>query len=122
MENDFDYKKDFDGTWITSGADARMVIYADNVGKLLKKLSRSQFRNIYGEIKRIEMKGFKNELTAFHMLKPKVAYAYARDKKIAIFKYIFDKAYGKVSDDKTYRNFCNLMEAILAYHRLYSKQ
>ena len=32
---------------------------------------------------------------------------------------VFDAAFVHVSDDKTYKNFCNLIEAILAYHKAY---
>lgn len=36
-----------------------------------------------------------------------------------MFKVVFDAAFVHVSDDKTYKNFCNLIEAILAYHKAY---
>ncbi len=34
-----------------------------------------------------------------------------------LFKLIFDKAWADVSNQKSYQNFCNFIEAILAYHR-----
>jgi CRISPR-associated protein Csm2 len=60
--------------------------------------------------------------SSFLLLQPKVAYLVGRDSKnlgIRIFKDIFEKASKLVSDDKTYQNFCNLMEALVAYHKFF---
>lgn len=107
--------------WITTGADAQLVAYAEQAGKDLvaKKLTNTQIRRIYGEVKRIQMGTWEKNRSAFYLLKPKVAYAYGRDKSdgMKIFKEIFDEATKSVRDNKTYDNFCNFMEAILAYHR-----
>ena len=132
----------FERKWITDGADRGMVDFALECGRFLavdcKKgenisnsdykldnkniLTRSQFRNIYSEIKRIQECGFDKEKPAFYLLRAKVAYAYGRtDKKkregIELFKEIFDKAHGEVNNEKQYKNFCDFMEALLAYHR-----
>ncbi len=83
-------------------------------------LTNSKIRSIYGEVKRIQMGTWEKNKSAFFLLKPKVAYAYGRDNKnegLRIFKNIFDEAVTYVKDDKSYDNFCNFMEAILAYHR-----
>lgn len=122
----------FDPRWITQGADEGMIKFADGAGENLKnkKLTTSQIRNIYGEIKRIQSIGFEKDRSSFYLLKPKVAYTYGRTLKqsrgnligndgLRIFKVIFDEAAGLVTDEKTYNNFCNLMEAILAYHKFY---
>ena len=64
------------------------------------------------------------ENVSFFLLRPKVAYALGRDDKnrgLQLFKLIFDKVYPLVHDQKTYQNFCNLIEAILAYHKFYFK-
>lgn len=107
--------------WITEGADEKLVEFAKNAGTYMAKpLSRSKIRTIYGEIKRIQMKKFANERPAFHLLKPKVAYAVGRDpynKGLQLFQDIFDKSAGFVKEESHYMNFCNLFEAILAYHR-----
>ena len=87
-----------------------------------EEMSNSQIRNVFGEIKRIQMLGdFNKSKSSFFLLKPKVAYAYGRkpNRGLKIFKDIFDDASQFVTDDKTYENFCNLMEAILAYHRAF---
>lgn len=108
--------------WFTTGADADLVEYAEQAGKDLANngLTNSKIRSIYGEVKRIQMGTWEKNKSAFFLLKPKVAYAYGRDNKnkgLRIFKNIFDEAVTYVKDDKSYDNFCNFMEAILAYHR-----
>lgn len=108
--------------WFMNGADAALVKYAEQAGKDLVngKLTNSKIRSIYSEVKRIQMGTWEKNKSAFFMLKPKVAYAYGRDNKnegLRIFKEIFDEAVKYVNDDKSYDNFCNFMEAILAYHR-----
>ena len=117
--------------WITQGADRRMNDFADGAGEqLAKSLTTSQIRNIYSEIKRIQTVGFERNKSSFYLLKPKVAYAYGRTVKkgerglfgnrgLKTFKDIFDEASEHVSDENTYNNFCNFMEAILAYHKFY---
>lgn len=117
----------FKETWITDGADPALVIFAEEAGKYManNNLKSSKFRSIYGEIKRIQVGGFDKMKTSFLLLKPKVAYAYGRDKKnkgLELFKLIFDNSFSKVTNEQTYENFCNLMEAIIAYHKAYVKK
>lgn len=121
----------FNPVWITQGADKKMNDFADGAGAdLAKSLTTSQIRNIYSEIKRIQSVGFENDKSSFYLLKPKVAYAYGRtvkkgdrgffgNKGLKTFKDIFDEVVEHVTDEKTYNNFCNFMEAILAYHKYY---
>ena len=117
----------FNPEWITGQADKSLVEFAENAGKFMadKGLTNSKIRSIYGEIKRIQMGTFEEEKPSFYLLKPKVAYALGRDKNnegLKLFKLVFDKCYEKVSDAKTYLNFCNVIEAILAYHKAYVKK
>ena len=111
--------------WIKVGANEEMVSFAEKCGRELVegKLTNSKIRSIFGEIKRIQgTKDFELSKSSFFLLKPKVAYAYGREpqnKGLKLFKEIFDGAHQYVTDDKTYNNFCNLMEAILAYHRAF---
>lgn len=117
----------FNPQWITGQADKDLVRFAEEAGKdmALNGLTSSKIRSIYGEIKRIQMGTFEEEKPAFYLLKPKVAYALGREKNnegLKLFKLIFDKCYEKVSDEKTFMNFCNVLEAILAYHRAYVKK
>lgn len=113
----------FQPKWILQGADADMTQFAEATAKSLSQLSKTQFRNIYGEIKRIQS-NYESNNQAIPLLKPKVAYMYARAEVrmrpfIMNFKKVFDAAVDHVSDKATYDNFCSLMEAILAYHRYY---
>lgn len=108
--------------WITNGADAQLPAFAENMGKTMAKkgLTSSKIRSIYGELKRIQMGGFEKEKVSFYLLKPKVAYALGREKDnmgLRLFKIAFDRCVQDVSNQKTFQNFCNLLEAILAYHK-----
>lgn len=117
-----DVKREFNKEWITVGADKEMITFVENAGMYMAKngLTNSKIRSIYGEIKRIQMSEFEKEKTSFYLLKPKVAYALGRDEKnkgLKLFKEIFDTCFPYVMDTKTYKNFCNLIEAVLAYHK-----
>jgi len=114
----------YNSEWIINGATPEMVVFAEKVGKFMADngLTNSKIRNVYGEIKRIQMGEFEKEKSSFYLLKPKVAYALGRDEKnegLKLFKKNFDKCFEFVTDQKSYLNFCNLMEAILAYHKAY---
>jgi CRISPR-associated protein Csm2 len=115
-------KNEYQSQWITSSIDNALVDYAEKAGMYMAKkgLTNSKIRSIYGEIKRIQMSEFEKEKSAFILLKPKVAYALGRDANNAglkLFKEIFDLSSNDVTDQKSFRNFCHLMEAILAYHK-----
>ena len=122
----------FNTKWITEGTTTEMVEFADKAGKFManNNLTSSKIRSIYGEVKRIQMKGFEEGRTEFYLLKPKVAYTVGREKLsnknhiqgLLLFKLIFDACFEHVTDEATYKNFCNLMEAILAYHKAYVKK
>ncbi len=125
----------YQSSWITEKADKALVEFAEKAGEYMakNKLTNSKIRSIYGEIKRIQMKTFNKDDASFYLLKPKVAYALGREQKdvkgLQLFKSIFDKSFddviksisGESSDDvmneMRYLNFCNLIEAILAYHK-----
>lgn len=66
------------------------------------------------------MKGFEKNKGAFHMLKPKLAYAVARagrDSKIKVFQQVTNYLMEGVADQATYNNFIAFMEAVVAYHK-----
>jgi CRISPR type III-A-associated protein Csm2 len=72
------------------------------------------------------MKGFKGETTAFLLLKPKMAYAVARDGKRGLKQLteVFNKAFELVdvsgpNGSAHFKNLMDIMEAILAYHKAY---
>lgn len=112
----------YNSNWIKQEAAAETVAYAEKAGEFMAKngLTNSKIRSIYGEIKRIQMSEFEKEKSSFFLLKPKVAYALGRDEKnegLKLFKLIFDNASKDVTDQNSYKNFCNFIEAILAYHK-----
>lgn len=129
--NKYPFKKE----WILTGADEDMVKYAEIMGEYMAPkgksvrekdsdkqcLTKSQFRNVFGELKRIQG-DFSGHISSFYLLKPKVAYAEGRKKNcgITLFKKIFDTAWELVDrDERKFLNFCNLIESIIAYHKAY---
>lgn len=137
-DKSFDFK-DFDDNcsgWIKSNFDAKTISFAENFGKHLartKKVSTSQIRNIFAEIQRIKLKaknaGFdvaSENFKSFLLLKPKMAYVAQKatrdsQKGLMELKKVLDKAHTEVitSDSKHHalNNFCDLFEAIIAYHK-----
>lgn len=115
----------FKPEWITQGADQEMVDFAAEKGELLskKKVTNSQFRNVYGEIKRIQSTGFDRERSHFYLLQPKMAYAVGRQKEstikegLTILEDIIRDSSPLVKNNEQYDNFCNLFESIIAYHK-----
>jgi CRISPR-associated protein Csm2 len=83
------------------------------------KLTTTQLRKFFGEIKRQQLKGY--DPTDFILLKPKLAYAVGRVKdenaKINDFYYVISDAIDKVSNDSSFMNFIKIFEAIVAYHK-----
>ena len=126
-QHSYDWISQFDPKWITDKIDDDAIIFADKFGRFLKenKMTTSQIRNFFGEIKRIQMNGFDKNISAFKLLKPKVAYSVGREtnagKKqiLAEFKKIFDLAHSYVKNPNHFENFVAFFEAILAYHKFY---
>lgn len=86
---------------------------------LHNKLTTSQLRRFFGEVKRQQMVGY-NE-TDFVLLKPKLAYAVGRAKdknaKIRDFYFVMSAAIDLVKNEKQFKNFIKAFEAIVAYHK-----
>jgi len=117
------FNGEFSASWITTGITQETVQFSDELGKFIKDngLTTSQIRNVFGEIKRIQLKGYDNEKPSFYLLKPKMAYAAKRGGNTGIqtLKRYFDEAHAQVNDTKTYQNFVDFFESILAYHKAY---
>lgn len=94
-----------------------------------EKMSTSQLRRFFGEVKRQQTIGY--EEASFVMLSPKLAYAVGRarkDKKSGVkyckiedFFMIFEDAIKKVGNSankqEAFKNFISIFEAIVAYHK-----
>ncbi len=114
---------------ITGSINTTGIKYAENFGTFLgtpyegsKKghLTTSQLRKFFGEVKRQEMKKY-NE-SEFILLKPKLAYAVGRSKKdgkskIEDFYPVISEMIDLVTDQRTFKNFIKIFEAIVAYHK-----
>lgn len=122
---------EFKKEWISSGITEACITFTEKFGKHLKdgNFTTSQIRNVFGEIKRIQMSGFREHKTDFLLLRPKMAYAAKRasDKdKYATGAGDFEKvlksaheavASGSERDEERFKNFCDFVEAVLAYHK-----
>ena len=92
-----------------------------NLNKLLTRIQLHLQVEFSGEIKRIQMLGYEKDKASFLLLKPKMAYVASRNKNagLNLFKEIFDRSFPYVTSEKSYLNFCKLIESILAYHKAY---
>lgn len=95
--------------------------YTDEKGRKQKveKLTTSQLRKFFGEVKRQQMVGYKE--TDFVLLKPKLAYAVGRAKakqsKIGDFYIVLSDMIDKVANEDDFKRFIKAFEAIVAYHK-----
>jgi CRISPR type III-A-associated protein Csm2 len=130
--------------WLRNGINKDSLKFCEEFGFCLsrycenkkpKPLSTNQIRNVYGEVKRIEMllgsdpkeKEWKTVESKVLLLKPKMAYSAKRDKSIpAKCLYEIVKASIEVVENSnleekitSFQNFAKLFEAIIAYHRAY---
>jgi len=96
-----------------------LVQTAEQLGPHLQRgnLTTSQIRNVYGMVKRMEMREFNPH--EFVLLKPKLAYAAkrARAKGAEELKEVLSWAIDEVgTDPDKFQRFVDFFEAILAYH------
>ena len=126
------------GAWLRADLNKDAILFAESFGTWLaeNQLSTTQIRNIYGEIKRIQMKDEKNAKDAeVLLLKPKLAYARARSSGAksrealtslaeimnAGIDAIFDSENQVNFDEKIwfprFERFALFFEAVIAYHR-----
>ena len=101
-----------------------LVKEAEQLGRqLARDLTKSQIRNIYGAVKKMQMKGGLDTHKLL-MLKPKLAYAAKRherqSKGINTLRDVLTRAIDMVGDDPAnFNRFVDFFEAILAYHKAY---
>ena len=101
-----------------------LVDAAKKLGETLEKrgLKTAQIRKVYGAVKKIQVnKKFRqNDLI---MLKPKLAYAAARNPAVTDLKDALTQAIDQVGSSsekfkaERFKNFVDFFEATLAYHR-----
>lgn len=118
--------------WIRSGISKDTITYAEAMGKKLKDegLTTSQIRNVFGEMRKIQMNGFEGEKASFLLLRPKLAYAAKRQnaKGMDSFYNLFCVAYDAVETDdmkkapNQFDQLLQVMEAVLAYHKFHGGQ
>lgn len=110
---------------------SELVTFAEQTARTLVRnnLTRSQIRNIFTEVRKIEASWSARPTEAMrrlNMLKPKLDYSAARAKPVEVLKEVLTQAINKVAEvdeknkeerDRRFRVFMDLFEAILAYHR-----
>ena len=120
------FKDQFKSEWITKSFDRDADKFAEKFGCFLKEvqLSSSQIRNIYGEIKNLQMRistdiDFEREKGRFILTKAKMAYTAGRNKSEGLenFRTYFDQAHKEVHNKETFDRFVNFITAVFAYHR-----
>lgn len=105
---------------ITEGGEILVKEAAQLGERLARNLTTSQIRNIYGAVKKMQMKG-ELDTHKLLMLKPKLAYAAKRHGGgVETLKDVLTDAIGFVENDlKNFNRFVDFFEAILAYHKAY---
>ncbi len=102
-----------------------LVAVAEEVGEKLKRLSTSQLRNVFGEVRRLQRRYDANRLL---MLRPRLAYMAARvsqKKEGKLLRDVLTKAIDEVFEGnadeqeqrRRFRRLVDFFEAIVAYHR-----
>ncbi len=130
--------KKFDPEWITQENKINMdfIKWAESFGKFLAEkdsrnrlndLSTSQLRKFFGEMKKIQA-DYTSQKSKVPLLIPKLAYAVGRDynsrtrrakSKVQEFYNEISKGI-EVADSKVkYERLVNVVESIVAYHKLY---
>ncbi len=119
---------------IVDGDAEELVRQAEALGEqLVKPLTTSQIRNIFGTVRRIEMNWPENaseeQARKAHrdllLLKPKLAYQAKREgerkgRGVEMLRQVLDPAIGLVEGKRgRFQNFVDFFEAILAYHKAY---
>lgn len=128
-----EWKKDIQ-SWVKGEITKDTISFANDMGSQLKQdnLTTSQIRNIFGEMRKIQMNGFTSEVSSFLLLKAKLAYAVKRQNAKGMEKFyeLFCWCYEAVDTDKPdltvasnqYNKMVQVMEAVLAYHKYHGGQ
>jgi CRISPR-associated protein Csm2 len=99
--------------------------YLSSDGQDSKKVTTSQLRKFFGEIKRIQA-DFDHSKKSIILLDPKIAYAVGRAKKDAgrsgtklkDFHDLLSPLLNNINEEKgKFKNFVSICESIVAYHK-----
>lgn len=109
---------------VRDGIDNEFITWAEQFGSsIARSVTTSQIRNIYGTVKKLEMNA-ELDLPAVLLLKPRIAYATARNRGLGELSKAITLAIDVVNQGKDetqkrdyFQRFCKGFEAILAYHR-----
>lgn len=136
----------FNTDWITEGVDEACVQFMEDFGLRLcdkqKKDDRftgrnavttSQMRNIFSEVKRIEVKlvddkAWLKERANVLLLRPKIAYSTARaisdrrDSKMQELREVLETALSAIEGPAHFKRFAQFFEGLIAYHKVYGGQ
>jgi CRISPR-associated protein Csm2 len=116
-------------SWVKNGPQPKLIGEAEKFGGEIQKkgLTTSQIRQVFTRLKSIEAKQYSAQRTEFMMLKPFVAYAAGRQGRVEGLQLFKERvtwgidavldASGAEEEEKRFKNFCKLFEAILAYHK-----
>jgi len=105
-------------------AEADKVQDRNNPNKWITKkaMSTSQIRKFFGAIKRIQA-DFDNLKGEIILLEPKLAYAVGKDNKKSKIEEFYKELSPLIKeikeDEKKFKNFVSIVEAIVAYHKVY---
>lgn len=130
--------------WIKEGANSERVDWVDDFGQLLaeEKMTATSLRNFFSEVRNIQARGFLKSAQRFQLLRPKLAYTSAKllksehtvkehknrenreSNRKGLHKFVVVMAAAHRAVDPSqpiqFDHYVELMEAIVAYHKLYS--
>jgi CRISPR-associated protein Csm2 len=134
----------FSTAWVTNKIDEKAIDYLESFGFYLcdkqreddrfagrNAVTTAQLRNIFAEVKRIEIKldgspeTWSDLETSILLLRPKIAYNTARVlsksqmSRMKDLRVLLEKALTNVKNETHFKNFSDILEGIIAYHKVY---
>jgi CRISPR-associated protein Csm2 len=140
---DFSIFKEKYKKWIQEEIDDDCINFMDKFGLFLcdksdknasfpgfKAVTTSQMRNIFSEVKRIEVKVIDQEQydknrSYILLLRPKIAYSTARvlaskrDSRMIELREVLEKCLLAIENYQQFKRFSQIFEGIIAYHKVY---
>ena len=122
-------RRRFKPEWITNAIDEDCMNLCEELAKDMvnSRVSSSFLRNIFGELRRIEIGGFEKHRADFVLLRPKLAYTCSRtierarsaEGDLASLQELYKLSASAVKDANSFKNIVSIMEAIIAFHKAY---